>query len=72
MTTALYMHKDCNAHVTPPGHPERVERLEAVAAALSQDRFNGLQRREAPLAERDELLRCHPESYVAASGTETD
>ena len=65
MTTALYMHDDCHAHVTPPGHPERVERLEAVAAALSQDRFNGLQRREAPLAERDELLRCHPESYIA-------
>ena len=65
MTTALYMHEDCNAHVTPPGHPERVERLEAVAAALSQDRFDDLQRREAPLATRAEMLRCHPESYVA-------
>ena len=65
MTTALYMHEECNAHITPPGHPERVERLEAVAAVFSQDRFNGLQRREAPLAERAELLRCHPESYIA-------
>lgn len=65
MTTALYMHEECNAHITPPGHPERVERLEAVAAVLSQDRFNGLQKLEAPLAERDELLRCHPESYIA-------
>lgn len=65
MTTALYMHEDCNAHVTPPGHPERVERLEAVAAALSQERFDDLHRREAPLATRAEMLRCHPESYVA-------
>lgn len=65
MTTALYMHEDCNAHVTPPGHPERVERLAAVATALSEDRFATLDRREAPLADRTELLRCHPESYVA-------
>lgn len=66
MTTALYMHKDCDAHVTPPGHPERVERLEAVATALSEDRFAALDRREASLADRTELLRCHPESYVAS------
>ncbi len=65
MATALYMHPDCTTHVTPPGHPERVERLEAVATALSDSRFAALDRREAPLAERTELLRCHPESYVA-------
>jgi len=65
MTTALYMHDDCYAHVTPAGHPERVERLEAVAVALSEDRFADLQKLEAPLATRAELLRCHPESYVA-------
>lgn len=65
MTTALYMHEDCNTHITPPGHPERVQRLEAVAEALSQDRFANLQRKEAPLATRAELLRCHSESYVA-------
>lgn len=65
MTTAFYMHDDCLSHVTPSGHPERVERLEAVTEALSQDRFAKLQKREAPLASREELLRCHPESYVA-------
>ncbi len=65
MTTALYMHEDCNTHVTPPGHPERVERLKAVATALSENRFAALDRREAPLADRSELLRCHPESYLA-------
>ena len=65
MTTALYFHDDCLAHVTPRGHPERVERLQAIEAALSQDRFAGLDRRSAPLADRSEVLRCHPDSYVA-------
>ena len=65
MTTALYTHEDCKAHVTPPGHPERVERLEAVEAALADARFAALDRRDAPLADRGELLRCHPESYVS-------
>ena len=65
MTTAIYMHEDCKAHVTPPGHPERVERLEAIEAVLSESRFKALDRRKAPLADRTELLRCHPESYIA-------
>ena len=65
MTTAIYMHEDCKAHVTPPGDPERVERLEAIEAVLSESRFKALDRRKAPLADRTELLRCHPESYIA-------
>lgn len=65
MATALYSHADSHAHVTPPGHPERVERLEAIAAALSDDRFSALDRRAAPMADPAELLRCHPERYVA-------
>ncbi|WP_068115709.1 histone deacetylase family protein [Tropicimonas marinistellae] len=66
MTTALYSHPDCLGHVTPAGHPERVARLEAVAAALAAPAFATLDRRDAPLAERSELLRAHSESYVAA------
>jgi acetoin utilization deacetylase AcuC-like enzyme len=65
LATALYTHEDCLLHLTPPGHPERVERLEAVTRALSAPAFAALERREAPLAERAELRRCHPESYVA-------
>jgi len=65
VATALYTHEDCLLHVTPPGHPERVERLEAVTRALSTPAFAALDRREAPLAVRGDLLRCHPESYVA-------
>jgi acetoin utilization deacetylase AcuC-like enzyme len=66
MATALFTHPDCLGHITPPGHPERVGRLEAVLAALEAPRFDALLRREAPLAHRSELLRCHPESYIAA------
>jgi len=65
MATALYTHEDCLGHVTPPGHPERVARLEAVAEALAAPAFAALDRRAAPLADRSELTRCHPESYVA-------
>jgi acetoin utilization deacetylase AcuC-like enzyme len=66
MTTLLYSHPDCLGHVTPPGHPERVARLTAVLDALDDPRFAGLVRREAPLADRAELLRVHPEAHLRA------
>lgn len=65
MTTLLYTHPDCLNHVTPPGHPERVDRLHAIMEALDEARFSVLERREAPLAAREELQRCHPEAYIA-------
>ena len=64
MTTALYWHDDCLEHVTPPGHPERVARLEAIRRALSAPDFAALDRREAPLAARADILLCHPEAYL--------
>jgi acetoin utilization deacetylase AcuC-like enzyme len=64
MTTALYWHDDCLEHVTPPGHPERVARLEAIRRALSAPDFAALDRREAPLAARADILLCHPEDYI--------
>jgi acetoin utilization deacetylase AcuC-like enzyme len=51
-------------HVTPPGHPERVERLEAIHRALGAAEFSGLLRRDAPLAADADLLRAHPQSYL--------
>jgi acetoin utilization deacetylase AcuC-like enzyme len=65
MATALFTHPDCERHVTPEGHPERVARLQAIAAALSADEFDALDRREAPKADRTDLLRVHPEDYIA-------
>ncbi len=66
MTTALFSHPDCLGHVAPPGHAERVERMQAIETALSGTGFAALDRREAPLAEREDLLRVHPESHIAA------
>jgi acetoin utilization deacetylase AcuC-like enzyme len=64
MTTGLFTHAACFHHVTPPGHPERVERLKAVLAAL--DRIPGLRRFEAPKADRAALLAAHDETLVDA------
>lgn len=66
MTTALITHPDCLNHVTPPGHPERAARLEYVLRALEDPEFKGLERIMAPLAADDDLLRVHPESYIAS------
>jgi acetoin utilization deacetylase AcuC-like enzyme len=62
MTTALYTHPDCLAHVTPPGHPERVDRLKAIETALAP---LDLDRSSAPLATEDDLALCHPRDYIA-------
>ncbi len=62
MTTILYTHDDCDGHVTPQGHPERVERLGAIRAALAD--YDALDRREAPLGNPSDVLRCHPEDYL--------
>ncbi len=58
----VFSHPDCEGHVTPAGHPERVERLAAVEAGLA-----GLDvtRRDCPLADETEVLRCHPARYLA-------
>lgn len=66
MKTYLLTHEDFADHVTPDGHPERVERIQAVWAALGDARFDPLIREDAPLVERAHLLRAHPEAYVAA------
>lgn len=60
--TLIFSHDAALSHVTPPGHPERVARVESVWAALRA--IDGLDWREAPLADRAEVLRCHPESYL--------
>ncbi|MEM8570271.1 MAG: histone deacetylase family protein [Pseudomonadota bacterium] len=66
MNTALLSHIDCLGHVTPHGHPERVERLQSVQAALETEEFAYLIRVDAPLAGDDHLLRVHPEEHLRA------
>lgn len=64
MTTLLISHNACLEHATPPGHPERPDRLRAVAQVLSEDRFKGLSRSEAPSGDLDLVTLCHDEQYV--------
>ncbi len=64
MATAVYTHAASHAHLTPPGHPERVGRIAAVERALAG--IPGLDRRAAPLGAEAEILRCHPADYLAA------
>lgn len=63
MSTALLTHPDCYGHVTPPGHPEQVARLDAVLGALEGW---DLLRVTAPVAAEDDLLRVHPRAYLDA------
>ncbi len=64
MSTAIVTHPDCLDHVTPPGHPEAIDRLRAVLAILEAEEFSYLCRIEAPLAEDEHILRAHPRSYL--------
>ncbi len=65
MTTVLITHSACLEHVTPYGHPERVDRLRAIHKALEDPAFDALDRREAPRASDDVILRAHDADYLA-------
>ena len=64
MSTAFFTDPACLTHVTPDGHPERIDRLKAILAALEAPAFDTLDRRPSDPAPEAELLRCHPQSYV--------
>ncbi len=49
MSTLYYSHPDFLEHDTGSGHPERAARLKAIEQALSDERFQYLQRISAPL-----------------------
>jgi acetoin utilization deacetylase AcuC-like enzyme len=66
MSTLLITHPACLNHLTPPGHPERPDRLRAVERALESERFQMLVRVEAPAADLETLALCHPMDYVTA------
>ena len=48
------------------GHPERPDRLRAIADALSASAFNALKREQAPSADLAVIERVHPARYVEA------
>lgn len=62
--TSLFTHDASHGHVTPPGHPEQVARIQAIDAALAAPEFAALDRRSAPLVAETDLRRCHPQAYI--------
>ena len=64
MTTLLYTDPIFATHVTPDGHPECVERIHAVNAALSDPRFGPLDRRTAPPARVEAIAAVHPPDHL--------
>lgn len=58
----VFTHAALRDHVTPPGHPERGERLAAVELGLQGI---AVERRECPVGEESDVLRCHPAAYLA-------
>ena len=64
MTTRLYSHPIYLEHITPPGHPERPDRLRAIAQVLEHERFSGLERVEADAADPELVLLAHPREFL--------
>jgi acetoin utilization deacetylase AcuC-like enzyme len=64
MSTLLITHPACLDHLTPSGHPERPDRLRALAQAFEDQSFKPLLREQAPMAEAETIALCHPMEYV--------
>ena len=64
MTTILYTHPACLDHDTSPNHPESANRLRKILEALETPNFDGLIRRESPLASLEQIQAIHPKEHV--------
>lgn len=66
MSTLLIAHDACLNHLTPMGHPERPDRVRALNRVFEQEQFATLAREQAPMGDRADIIRVHPEDYVDA------
>ncbi len=64
MSTLLITHPACLNHLTPPGHPERPDRLRAIERALEDEKFATLAREQAPMLPLETVALCHPIEFV--------
>jgi acetoin utilization deacetylase AcuC-like enzyme len=62
--TLLLSHPASLNHQTPPGHPERPDRIRAVDETLSESRFDKLARELSPEGSLELVTLCHNEHYV--------
>jgi acetoin utilization deacetylase AcuC-like enzyme len=60
-----YSHPASLEHLTG-AHPENPGRIEAIEGALSADGWPGLERIEAPRAEREQIARAHDPAHIDA------
>ncbi|MBZ9739168.1 MULTISPECIES: histone deacetylase family protein [unclassified Mesorhizobium] len=65
MVTRLYTHPIFLEHITPPGHPERPDRLRAIERVLDDEAFAALDRVQAPEGDEATILYAHPADFVA-------
>lgn len=65
MTTLLVSDAMFLEHRVPEGHPERPDRLRAIDAALSEERFAALDRRKGQPVDDAVLELAHPAAYIA-------
>ncbi len=64
MVTRLYHHPVFLEHITPPGHPERPDRLKAIERVLDDEAFAALDRRLAPAGDEAAILLAHPPEFL--------
>src|SRR5258707_2188072 len=64
LMTLFITHSACCEHLTPPGHPERPERLRAIEQVLAHEKFPFLLREQCPRAEVVTVALCHPWEYI--------
>jgi acetoin utilization deacetylase AcuC-like enzyme len=65
MTTLLVSHRSSLDHQTPPGHPERPDRIRAIEQVLGESPFDKLVREQAPEGTLDSVTLCHSEHYIS-------
>jgi acetoin utilization deacetylase AcuC-like enzyme len=64
MVTRLYTHPIFLEHITPPGHPERPDRLRAIERVLDDEAFAALDRAQAPEGDEATILYAHPQEFL--------
>jgi acetoin utilization deacetylase AcuC-like enzyme len=64
MATLIYTHQSALTHVTPPGHPERVDRMRAILQVLASPYFKGVPILEAPRGREADILLAHTQEHV--------
>ena len=63
MPTLIYSHPASLAHVTPDGHPERIDRIRTVHQVIRSPHFKSAIHREAPLGTEEQILRAHTQEH---------